>query len=148
MKIILLGMFVLLIAACNQGVESPKGFSLPKGDAGQGKQAFLKYKCLACHVAEGVEDTSIERQMEPVTLGGDVHVVKTYADLVTSVINPSHRIATRYKQSAYVDDQQQSKMTNYNDIMTVKELTDIVAFLQPKYELKPINRTEYPRYFP
>ena len=47
--------------------------------------------------------------------------MQTYADLVTSIINPSHRIAKGYSKSEVMDGKQ-SKMYNYNDVMRVSEL--------------------------
>jgi L-cysteine S-thiosulfotransferase len=139
----------LLLVACTQGPESPKGFSLPEGNAENGKSVFMAYQCLACHSMKGVDDNKTEQQLKnKVLLGGDVSKVKTYAELVTSVINPSHKIAAGYNREGYVDEAGQSRMRNYNDVMTVTELVDIVAFLQPQYNLKPFNRTNYPHYFP
>jgi L-cysteine S-thiosulfotransferase len=140
---------VMLLAACTQGPESPKGFSLPEGNAENGKTVFMAYQCLACHSMKGVDDGNTEQQLKnKVLLGGDVSTVKTYAELVTSVINPSHRIAAEYNSESYINEAGQSRMRNYNDVMTVTELVDLVAFLQPQYNLKPFNRTNYPHYFP
>ncbi|ALS97093.1 c-type cytochrome [Lacimicrobium alkaliphilum] len=139
----------LLLTACTQGPESPRGFSLPEGDPQAGEAVFIAYQCLACHTMQGFEDTDTEQQLaKRVPLGGDVKTIKTYAELVTSVINPSHKIAPGFKRKGYTDEQGQSKMRNYNDVMTVTEMTNLVAFLQPKYNLKPFNRTNYPQYFP
>lgn len=138
-----------LLTACTQGPESPRGFSLPEGDAKAGEAVFIAYQCLACHTMQGFEDADTEQQLaKRVPLGGDVKTIKTYAELVTSVINPSHKIAPGFRQEGYTDEQGQSKMRNYNDVMTVTEMTNLVAFLQPKYNLKPFDRTNYPQYFP
>ena len=40
----------------------------------------------------------------------------------------------------------ESKMKNYNDVLTVKQLIDLVAFLQSRYELQPYEPTDYPVY--
>lgn len=139
----------LLLTACTQGPESPRGFSLPEGDAKAGEAVFIAYQCLVCHTMQGFDDADTEQQLEErVPLGGDVKTIKTYGELVTSVINPSHKIAPGFKREGYTDEQGQSKMRNYNDVMTVTEMTDLVAFLQPKYNLKPFDRTNYPQYFP
>ena len=67
-------------------------------------------------------------------LGGDVSTQKTYGDLVTSVINPSHKIARRYEQKSSAETGL-SKMKNYNEVMTVQELIDLVTFLQSEYKV-------------
>jgi len=140
---------LLLLSACDRGADSPRGFSLPKGDVVRGEEVFLSYDCLSCHQLDGYGEDFPNREMEePVALGGKVTQVKTYAELVTSVINPSHKIARGYEPEAVTDDEGQSKMRNYNDVMTVTELINLVAFLQPHYELRHYPETTYPMYHP
>ena len=146
MKHLLLCMLAVVATAmvgCESGVDSPRGFSLPEGNADNGKAVFIKYQCLSCHQLEGVEQADIMKNPElSIKLGGKSVLVKTYAELVTSIINPSHKIARGFpKSSLQVDGM--SKMTVYNDIMTVTELVDVVVFLQSQYELIPHTRTEY-----
>lgn len=148
-KLYLLMPLIFLLAACSDGPDSPRGFSLPEGNADAGKTVFINYKCLACHSLQGIDDSNIESQLpRRVPLGGDVRTIKTYAELVTAVINPSHKIAMGFERLGFTDAEGQSVMRNYNDAMTVTELIDLVAFLQPQYNLKPFNRTNYPHYFP
>ncbi|MFT5677357.1 MAG: sulfur-oxidizing protein SoxX [Paraglaciecola sp.] len=137
---------VVIMVACDSGPDSPKGFSLPKGDAVKGEKVFMNYKCLSCHKLDGFDYDSINKEMEPaIPLGGLKTQVKTYADLVTSVINPSHKIARNYKlQVAQADGI--SKMPAFNDVMTVTELVDVVTFLQGKYEVAPYEYTHYGQY--
>jgi hypothetical protein len=78
-------------------------------------------------------------------LGGEVERPKSYADLVTGIINPSHRLAAGYAASMVAIDGK-SRMTVYNDVMTVTQLTDIVTFLQEHYELRAYEPTSYPEY--
>jgi hypothetical protein len=77
-----------------------------------------------------------------VELGGEVTFQKTYADLVTGIINPSHRLAAGYDPNL-VSQGGKSRMTVYNDVMTVAELIDIVTFLEAHYELRPYEPTIY-----
>ena len=72
--------------------------------------------------------------------------IKTYGELVTSIINPSHRLAKGYAE-ANVAMEGKSNMTVYNDVMTVRELIDLVAFLQSHYELRVYDHTVYSPYF-
>jgi len=136
----------MTLISCSKGADSPKGFSLPKGDAQVGKVVFMKYQCLSCHTLEGIEQEGIQKNAEiSVALGGKTKQTVTYAELVTSVINPSHKLASRYLVSK-VSTEGTSKMTVYNDVMTVAELVNIVAFLQPKYTLEPFQPTRYAYY--
>ena len=70
-----------------------------------------------------------------VELGGPVTRVKTYGELITAIINPSHRLAPGYAKEVVSDDGE-SKMLIYNTHMTVQELIDIVMYLQPKYDVQ------------
>jgi len=147
-SIILLPLFVLALSlqGCFPGPESPKGFSLPKGDAVEGEKVLMKYQCLACHHLEGIDYETLNKELQPpVILGGASTRVKTYADLVTSIINPSHKLARNYHLSL-IQQGGVSKMPIFNDVMTVTELVDLVTFLQPKYNVKPYQYTHYGHY--
>jgi sulfur-oxidizing protein SoxX len=39
-------------------------------------------------------------------------------------------------------------MKNYNDAMTITQLTDLIAFVQSKYKLLEYELTDYPIYGP
>lgn len=56
MKYTLIILCLITFAGCDKGVDSPRGFSLPEGNAEKGKAVFIKYECLACHTLAGVED--------------------------------------------------------------------------------------------
>jgi mono/diheme cytochrome c family protein len=131
---------LLTLTGCDQGAHSPRGFRLPEGDANNGQALFERYGCNGCHTVKGVA-AAAEKEIDTlVALGGPVTLNKTYADLVTSVINPSHRISRTLDQSV-VQVEGRSIMRSYNDVMTVADLIDIVAFLQPQYELVDVPRT-------
>ena len=50
-------------------------------------------------------------------------------DLVNSVINPSHKIEPGY-QKKLVTNGQFSRMGDYNETMTLQQLSDLVIFLE------------------
>lgn len=133
MTTILLGLAAL--GGCEADRMSEKGFSLPEGNALDGQKAFVYLHCYECHTIEGVDLPPVPADQEPfVQLGGDVSRVKTYGQLVTSIINPSHKLAPGYPLEEITEDGQ-SKMPVYNGYMTVQELIDIVTFLQPHYKV-------------
>lgn len=145
--IVLIASGLLCLSACDAGPDAPKGFSLPKGDSVNGQQVLIKHQCLACHTIKGVTDDALALELdEAVHLGGEKSKVTTYAELVTSIINPSHKIARAYALNT-VDESGVSKMRNYNDVMTVTELIDVVTYLQPHFKVKPYQYTEYGRYY-
>ncbi|MAW79923.1 MAG: cytochrome C [Parvularcula sp.] len=132
---LLLCLFFLatMITACDLSPTSSHGFRLPDGDAEAGRQVFIDKKCSSCHVIEGMEDLREGLAIEnTVPIGGMTTKVDTYGQLVTSIINPSHRISRAYRSEAY-SEEGESKMRNYNDELTVSELIDLVAFLQAQY---------------
>lgn len=140
--VILVGcLMAALLSGCDSGPKSSRGFRLPDGDAEKGKQAFLALKCHQCHKVEGVE-------LPPpgtfhLMLGGEINMVKTYGELVTSVINPSHVISEQYKQQ--LAEAKESPMPKFNHEMTVEQMINLVAFLQPHYKLvEPAYPTHYP----
>jgi hypothetical protein len=53
---------------------------------------------------------------------------------VTAIINPSHKLADGYA-SEVVSEEGESNMYVYNRYMTVQELTDLVMYLQPHYDV-------------
>ncbi|MDH4048674.1 MAG: cytochrome c [Gammaproteobacteria bacterium] len=119
---------------------------LPEGDAIRGQEAFVALECTACHTIRDME-LPAPQEWGPVTiaLGGKVSRLKSYNQLVTSVINPSHRLARNpFKQP--ISDNGQSIMPMYGDVMTVTQLVDIVAFLESKYEGIERPRYNYPVY--
>ena len=135
---------VIAVTACERDFMSERGFSLPEGDPIAGKEAFLYMQCNECHTVKGLDLPRLPLGEPYVELGGQVTSVKTYGDLVTSVINPSHRLAQGYPVEDVSEDGE-SNMYVYNDYMTVQELIDIVMFLQPQYQIV-IPRYQYPAY--
>ena len=126
--------FVAMSPGCDQGPKSAKGFRLPDGDIAKGKAVFIALKCNTCHKVTGVDLPAPSGQAEVVvTLGGEVHRVRTYGELVTAIINPSHTLAVGYPKEEVARDGV-SKMTNFNESMTVSQLIDLVAFLQSRYK--------------
>jgi hypothetical protein len=145
---VLSGLAAILLAStltcCNSGTKSARGFRLPDGDEGKGKEAFVELKCYGCHKVEGVElPTPTVVGKTPVVLGGEVTRIRTYGDLVTSIINPSHRLSPRMKEE-WAQASKLSPMPQFNDKMTVSQMIDLVAFLQPRYTQNEMNYEFYP----
>ena len=143
-KAIALFSCVAALGACTP--ESPFGFRLPDGDAAAGRQAFVDLGCNACHEVAGVPFEYLEG-IAHVELGGKTTHLRTYGELVTSIINPSHKIASRHREGD-VSLEGESVMTYLylNQVMTVQQLVDLVAFLQPTYEVvqpQPVKWATY-----
>ncbi len=131
-----------LLSACEQ---QSRGFVLPPGDVAQGKTTFVALQCNGCHRIPGAVDKLIEGG-DPtidVTIGGPTTRVNTYGDLVTSIINPSHRISGGFTPASSNADNT-SRMRVYNDVMTVQQLVDLTTFLQTTYSLVVPEYHRYP----
>jgi len=147
---VVLVLVVSVLSGCSEYTQN-RGFSLPKGDAGTGQLVFVEYRCIECHTLSGTEFSEEVENSEHETMveiGGEVTRVKSYGDLVTSIINPSHKLAKGYLVKDITDQDGESKMRNYNEELNVRELIDLVAFLKSKYELKSVPQTVYPYYIP
>lgn len=137
----------LSLSACDVGPNSGRGFSLPEGSVADGRATFVELECNACHSIDTIERlAATEYPAIDVRLGGPVTSIKTYGDLVTSVINPSHRVTRRYSTERVETESGESRMRNYNDVMTVQQLVDLVTFLESNYTLIRYDRTVYPVY--
>lgn len=137
----------MVLASCTLGPESPRGFALPPGDPEAGAVAFVELRCNDCHSAGDVAVRDADETDIYFPLGGRSARVTTYAELLTSIVNPSHRLSPRLpKSESSVDGE--SRMHNYNEVMTVQELIDLVAFLQPRYEVVVVSPNSYETYYP
>jgi hypothetical protein len=137
--------FVLLAALTSCQPQS-QGFVLPKGDVEEGKKVFMELNCNNCHFTDEIVWSGSEEWEDPkLELGGEVSKAKTYGELVTSIVNPSHKISKAIEAEAATSPDGSSKMERfgYNYVMTVQELIDVVSFLQSEYELV-IPETNYP----
>ncbi len=138
----IIGIIVVIVAIATFAIfnasaptkNSPTGFRLPEGDAEQGQIAFNQHGCTNCHSIQGLEDTfaASNQRITHVILGGKVTRVKTYANLVTAIINPSHSILNP-ADPTQVNSDGTSKMPDLTQTMTVAEMTNLVTFLQPQY---------------
>jgi len=129
---------IVLVMGSGGCEDQSRGFALPAGDVDRGKAAFVELGCAACHAVQGefkkLDAAQGGDEVIEVHLGGPVSKVKTYGDLVTSIINPSHRLS-RGKNADTMNEDGTSKMPYYNDVMTVQQLVDITTFLQGTYQI-------------
>lgn len=146
-KLIVITIAMASLSACGPDPKSAAGFTLPDGDVAQGKASYISLGCNNCHSHSEVPQAGdAETAVISINLGGESTRVRTYGELVTSVINPSHRVARRSAEEM-ADDSGRSRMASINDVMTVTELVDLVAFLQASYTLSPHYNTAYPVYW-
>ena len=118
--LVCLAAFGLFAVGCKDNVKSTRTFRLPEGNAVNGQAAFVSLQCIRCHSVAGVAR------------------MRTYGDLLTSIIHPEFALsdARSPEQQAKLFT---SPMRSFNQVMTVQQLIDLVAFLQPSYsQLEPL----------
>lgn len=123
------------------------GFRLPEGDVAVGKATFVELQCNRCHSVEGVKlpDQDLP-ELPKIHLGGEIHKVQSYGELVTSVISPGHVISPQYLKMLSDEEKErgvESPMPVFNEELSVKQLTDLVAFLHSRYRLIDPSGDEY-----
>jgi hypothetical protein len=131
-KVLLVASGAMMCLACAPStVETPDYTAtmllLPEGKPEAGGEAFVSLGCTACHTVAWDDDLPAPVSASPgPELGLDVAKLGP-GGLATSVVAPSHKIAERYRSPT---DSKLSPMTDYSAIMTVRQLADIVAYLE------------------
>ena len=128
---LLIAMGTLLTMACapstvETGEYKATTVMLPDGKPEAGREAFVTLGCATCHtVAWDAElpapvhpNPGPELGLDPTQLGP--------GGLATSIVAPSHKVAAKYQRP----DGGGSPMTDYTGLMTVRQLSDIVAYLE------------------
>lgn len=122
---------------------SLEGFVLPPGDSELGQAAFVELGCVSCHTVNGVvfdSPLALNRQIS-FPLGGEVTRVKTYGELVTSIIHPSDSIDEKVLEELQVNGK--SPMPEYQRQMTLEQLSNLVHFLRDHYRVKMYEYQNY-----
>ncbi len=137
---------LLCVSACEQVEQRQGAIHLPEGDANKGAEHFVSLGCVGCHQVVGAElPEPASAGPVRVLLGSKTGRAMSYNRLVTSIVNPSHRLSTRYSKDK-ISREGKSLMISYNDVMTVTQLTDLVAFLQAHYVKAERPGYKYPVY--
>jgi hypothetical protein len=135
-----LGALILLaLSGCATHPDYATQFRFPIewGNIAEGQRAFVDLECHQCHTVNGVDMMSYDGE-SPVTLelGGTIVYAKTYADLVTSIINPNHVVSDEYLNMLAPDARRETTtIMPFKDQMTVTQLIDLVMFLNSRYVL-------------
>jgi hypothetical protein len=127
----------VLVSGC--GFTPTFGFPIEEGDIDAGRQAFIDHQCHACHSIAGVRLPALAGAAGVMLeLGGETIFVRSYAELVTSIINPDHVVSEEYRDRQLLEGAlplESPMPMPHIDNMTVRQLIDLVAFLDSRYEL-------------
>lgn len=104
--------------------------TLPGGNADAGRQVFVDLRCTACHRVEGEPDLA-----EPVSTSvgpdlGPALAAQPLGNLATAIVAPSHAMSIRTSPDTREQvDGVLSPMGDYSEIMTMRQLLDVLAYL-------------------
>lgn len=142
------GLLVLvLLASCRTHPDYMTDFRFPimQGDIEQGRQDFVDLGCHRCHTVNEADLPEYEGTRPVyIELGGELLFAKTYASLVTSIINPSHVVSEEYQDQ--LPGNSRARMSSpmpFHGEMTVSQLVDVVTFLNASYRLLPGYTEEF-----
>ncbi|MGH7775514.1 MAG: c-type cytochrome [Candidatus Binatia bacterium] len=112
------------------GMPTQWKFTLPQGDAGAGRKIFVEVECYKCHEVKGEQFPAIAKAEKGVgpelSQMAGMHPVEFFAE---SIMNPNAVMDPDARQRGYLGDDGKSKMPNYNDILTAKQVVDLAAYL-------------------
>jgi len=121
----------------------------PLGNTQRGREAFVALECNACHRIEGVTMAPHPNPSSiSVTLGGHTPRIETYGELITAIVNPSHRLARGYRAVAGRGEPSPMTAQFLNEVMTTQQLVDIAAYLRTEYEYIPPPSPPYWESYP
>jgi hypothetical protein len=107
--------------------HTPEGwkFTWPTGHPMQGRELFVKLECYRCHEVKGEQFPAPSGEIGPeLSVMGPLHDAAYFAE---AIINPD---AVIEKGKGYEAADGSSKMPSYNDLVTVREVIDLVAYLK------------------
>lgn len=130
---------VLLLTSCATHPDYATQFRFPVewGSIAGGRQAFVELECHQCHHVNGVNLAPYPGSSPVmIELGGEIIHAKTYADLVTSIINPNHVVSDDYLRTLPRDERSGARsIMPFKEQMTVTQLIDLVTLLNSRYIL-------------
>lgn len=137
--ILLIPLFALTSGLAVVSAEEPvaKGFRFAGGEAEAGRDAFIKLNCIQCHSVAKTEFPALKatRRLE-MKLASKGRFVKKYEDLITAITNPKHVLNERFREllaKNEVEGSIEPLMPDLTKDMSVRQLMDIVAFLDQAY---------------
>jgi hypothetical protein len=130
-NLLILTLGLAFVLACSPAADNTvyqkTMLMLPEGDPQAGHEAFASLGCVDCHTVSWAEGLPVTNSEEPAPeLGLDAFMGDS-GRLATSIVAPAHYVSAAYSKDSPDDE---SPMEDINSIMTVKQLSDIVAFLQ------------------
>lgn len=126
-----LGLVPAVQAPAQEDQTAPREYYVPPGDPAAGREAFRALKCYSCHrvAHDAMLPAPVAAQPGPV-LQFDPQA-DSAEKVATMILSPSHTIAGGFGEQT-PEDVQFSRMGDFSDSMTVRQLKDIVSYLRSK----------------
>ncbi|MCG3176559.1 MAG: hypothetical protein MOGMAGMI_01517 [Candidatus Omnitrophica bacterium] len=123
----LVGSLLLCLSAA---AEEPVLTVPVDGNPLAGRAAFKRLQCSACHRVLGDADLPEPISGVPAPVLGGLNAVRTRQELVLAITRPSHEFAPGFAPA----ENGLSPMRNFSEVMTVRQLADVVAYLEARQE--------------
>lgn len=124
----------LTAAACRYQQAEALPREVPAGNALAGKEAFLELRCWSCHEIEGTDmPKPVAAPIMPVFLGGNARPAPDDLYLLQAIVNPSHELAPGWGTDTNIRSENLSRMGDYSEVMSARQLFDLIAFLKSRY---------------
>ncbi len=100
-------------------------FTLPAGDAADGKAVYLRMECYSCHQVASLD---VKTPADSGGIGPDLDAYgRLPKEFLAESIIKAHTVVAA---PGYVVHENQAGMGKYNHFMTIQELVDLVAYLK------------------
>ena len=119
--------------AATAGPSLPEGwrFVLPAGTVAAGERVFMKMECYSCHTVAGKrlgDPTQNPGGIGPDLTAAHARLPREY--LAESVVNFGRYVAHGHYKRSYMAADGTSRMGDYNDLLTARDVIDLVEFLK------------------
>ncbi|HEY3304211.1 MAG TPA: c-type cytochrome [Candidatus Binatia bacterium] len=112
------------------GMTSDWKFTLPQGDPVEGRKLFIEAECYKCHEVKGEKFPGVadgEKGVGPeLSQMAGMHPPEFFAE---SIINPNAAIDPKAKELSYLGEDGKSKMPDYSDTFTAKQVADLASYI-------------------
>lgn len=110
---------------------------LPAGDPGRGRDLFEEKLCFRCHTVEGDRFPEVDLPViNHVHLAGETNRDWSRDFFAREILDPQHLLSPEYQRAmAIIGDKlgaKESPMPDYRSVLTVKDLLDLVTYLEEK----------------
>ncbi len=129
-------------ASPQDGAPLGKSPLFPRGDETTGRALFEQKQCFQCHRVAGQKFPAREiTEGTVIPLGGLEHTGWTRDDFAAAIMSPQHVVAPAWQKAMIIVgarlEAETSPMPDFNRVLSVSELIDLVTFLEDNLARAP-----------